>query len=75
MVVGVVDTAEGLVATGIAPGTFCVGSTVLAQAAARGELSADSDWSLVSDVISDMGLLVPRVIEALTLPAVREPTT
>jgi hypothetical protein len=50
-----------LAATGIAPGPFCVVSTVLAQAAARGEISADSDWSLLSDVTSDMGLL--RVID------------
>jgi len=50
-----------LVATGIAPGTFCVVSTVLAQAAALGEIFAGSDWSLVSDVTSDMGLL--RVID------------
>jgi hypothetical protein len=61
LVVGVVDTAEGLVATGIAPGPFCVVSTVLAQAAARGEISADSDWSLLSDVTSHMGLR--RVID------------
>jgi hypothetical protein len=51
------------VATGIAPSTFCVVSTVLAQAAARGEIgeiSADSDWSPISDVIPRHGLAARR---------------
>jgi AcrR family transcriptional regulator len=62
-------------------------ATILAQAAARGEISADNDRSLVSDVISAMGLLrvvsgqtvdadfLRQVIETLILPAVRQPTT
>jgi len=57
------------------------------QAADRGEISATSDWSLVSDVILAMGLLrvvggqtvdadfVRQVIDMLILPAVRTPTT
>ena len=32
-------------------------STILAQAAARGEIAADRDWSLVADVIVAMSLL------------------
>jgi AcrR family transcriptional regulator len=62
-------------------------STVLAQAAARGEISATRDWSLVADVILAMSLLrviggqtvdaifVRQVIETLILPAVRTATT
>jgi AcrR family transcriptional regulator len=61
-------------------------STVLAQAAARGEISATRDWSLVADVILAMSLLrviggqtvdaifVRQVIETLILPAVRTAT-
>ena len=62
-------------------------STILAQAAARGEISADRDWSLVADVVLAMGLLevvrgqsvdakfVRQVIDALVLPAVQTPPT
>jgi AcrR family transcriptional regulator len=62
-------------------------STILAQAAARGEISADRDWSLVADVVLAMGLLqivrgqtvdakfVRQVIDALVLPAVQAPPT
>ncbi len=60
-------------------------SAILAQAADRGEISADRDWSLVTDVLTAMGLLrviggqsvdavyVRRVIDTLVLPAVRTP--
>jgi AcrR family transcriptional regulator len=60
-------------------------STILAQAAARGEISADRDWSLVADVVLAMGLLevvrgqsvdakfVRQVIDTLVLPAVQTP--
>ena len=56
------------------------------QAAQRGEIPASRDWSLVADVMLAMGLLrvisgetvdadfIRQVIEALILPAVREPT-
>ena len=62
-------------------------STILAQAAARGEVSADRDWSLVADVVLAMGLLevvrgqtvdakfVRHVIDRLVLPAVLTPPT
>ena len=62
-------------------------STILAQAAARGEISADRDWSLVADVVLAMGLLevvrgqtvdakfVRHVIDTLVLPAVLTPPT
>jgi hypothetical protein len=40
-------------------------STVLAQAAARGEISATRDWSLVADVILAMSQL--RVIRGQPL--------
>jgi AcrR family transcriptional regulator len=43
-------------------------STVLAQAAARGEISATRDWSLVADVILAMSLL--RVIGGQTVDAI-----
>lgn len=58
-------------------------SAVLAQAADRGEIDPNRDWSLVADVLTAMGLLraisgqrvdgkfVRRVIDALILPAVR----
>jgi AcrR family transcriptional regulator len=64
-----------------------VTSTILAQAAARGELSADRDWSLVADVALAMALLqvvrgqtvdtkfLRQVIDTLVLPAVHAPTT
>jgi AcrR family transcriptional regulator len=60
-------------------------SAVLRQAAARGEVSADRDWSLVADVVTAMALMrviggqtvdatfVRQVIDALVLPAVRAP--
>lgn len=60
-------------------------SAILAQAAARGEISGDRDWSLVVDVMLAMGLLqvvrgqtvdasfVRQVIDTLVLPAVRTP--
>jgi hypothetical protein len=56
-------------------------STILAQAAARGEIAADRDWSLVADVIVAMSLLrgvsgqsvdanfIREVIDTLVLPA------
>ncbi|MCV7102882.1 TetR/AcrR family transcriptional regulator [Mycobacterium palustre] len=56
-------------------------SAVLAQAAARGEISAERDWSLVADVLTAMSLLrvlsgqtadadfLRRVIDTLVLPA------
>jgi AcrR family transcriptional regulator len=62
-------------------------SMILAQAAARGEVSADRDWSLVADVVLAMGLLevvrgqtvdakfVRHVIYTLVLPAVLTPPT
>ena len=62
-------------------------STILAQAAARGEISADRDWSLVADVVLAMGLLevvrgqsvdakfVRHVIDTLVLRAVQTPPT
>lgn len=58
-------------------------SAVLAQAADRGEIDPNRDWSLVADVLTAMGLLraisgqrvdgkfVRRVIDTLILPAVR----
>jgi AcrR family transcriptional regulator len=62
-------------------------STILAQAAARGEISAERDWSLVADVTLAMGLLqvvrgqtvdakfVRQVIDNIVLPAVQARTT
>jgi AcrR family transcriptional regulator len=62
-------------------------STILAQAAARGEIPADRDWSLVADITLAMGLLqivrgqpvdaefVQRVIGNIVLPAVHATTT
>lgn len=62
-------------------------STILAQAAERGEISADRDWSLVADVLSAMGLLrviggqtvdaafVRQVMYTLVLPAVQASRT
>jgi AcrR family transcriptional regulator len=62
-------------------------STILAHAAARGEISGDRDWSLVADVVLAMGLLqvvrgqtvnagfVQQVIDILVLPAVHAPPT
>jgi len=60
-------------------------STILAQAAGRGEIPADRDWSLVADVVLAMGLLqvvrgqtvdveyVRQVIDNIVLPAVQTP--
>ena len=60
-------------------------SAILKQAAARGEISGDRDWSLVADVITAMGLMqiingqtvdanyVRQVIDTLVLPAVCAP--
>lgn len=42
-------------------------STVLARAAARGEIAADRDWSLVADVLTAMSLL--RVLNGQTVDA------
>jgi AcrR family transcriptional regulator len=62
-------------------------SAILKQAAARGEISGDRDWSLVTDVLTAMGLLrviggqpvdakfVRRVIDTLVLPALRAPVS
>ena len=62
-------------------------TTILAQAAQRGEIPANRDWSLAADAILALGLLrvipgqtvdadfVRQVIDTLILPAVREPTT
>jgi AcrR family transcriptional regulator len=62
-------------------------STILAQAATRGEISVDRDGSLVADVVLAMGLLqvvrgqtldaefVRQVIDTLVLPAVQTPPT
>jgi hypothetical protein len=59
----------------------------LAQAVARGEISADRDWSMVADVVLAMGLLqvvrgqtvdakfVRQVIDTVVLPAVQTPPT
>ncbi len=58
---------------------------ILAQAAARGEIDADRDWSMIADVVLAMGLLqvvrgqsldaafVRQVIDTVVLPAVRAP--
>jgi AcrR family transcriptional regulator len=62
-------------------------STILARAAARGEISADRDWSLVADAVLGMSLLqiirgqtvnadfLRQVVDTLVLPAVRAPRT
>jgi AcrR family transcriptional regulator len=62
-------------------------SAILKQAAARGEVSGDRDWSLVADVITAMGLMrviggqtvdakfVRQVIDTLVLPAVCAPVS
>ncbi|AKS32034.1 TetR/AcrR family transcriptional regulator [Mycolicibacterium goodii] len=58
-------------------------TTILNRAAARGEVAADGDWSLVADVLTAMGLMrvirgqpvdaayVREVIDRIVLPAVR----
>jgi AcrR family transcriptional regulator len=60
---------------------------ILKQAAARGEISGDRDWSLVADVLTAMALMrvvsgqtvdakfVRQVIDTLVLPAVRAPVS
>jgi AcrR family transcriptional regulator len=60
-------------------------STILAQAAGRGEISAHRDWSMVADVVLAMGLLqvvrgqtidaeyVRQAIDTIVLPAVQTP--
>jgi AcrR family transcriptional regulator len=60
-------------------------SAILRQAAARGEVSADRDWSLVADALTAMSLIrvisgqsvdskfARQVIDTLVLPAVRAP--
>lgn len=60
-------------------------SAILKQAAARGEISGDRDWSLVGDVLTAMGLMrvisgqtvdakfVRQVFDTLVLPAVYAP--
>jgi AcrR family transcriptional regulator len=60
---------------------------ILKQAAARGEISGDRDWSLVGDVLTAMGLMrvisgqtvdakfVRQVIDTLVLPAVYAPVS
>jgi AcrR family transcriptional regulator len=62
-------------------------TAILTQAAARGEISCDRDWSLVADVITAMGLMrvisgqtvnakfVRQVIDTLVLPAVYAPVS
>jgi AcrR family transcriptional regulator len=58
-------------------------TAILQQAAARGEVSPDRDWSLIADAMTGMGLMrvingqsvdakfVREVIDTLILPAVR----
>lgn len=58
-------------------------TAILEQAAARGEVAADRDWSLVADVMTGMGLMrviggqsvnakfIRDIIDTLILPAVR----
>lgn len=62
-------------------------SAIFTQAADRGEIAGDRDWSLVADVIVAMGLLravsgqtvdadlVRNVIDTLVLPAVTRPSS
>ena len=62
-------------------------TAILKQAAARGEISGDRDWSLVGDVLTAMGLMrvisgqtvnakfVRQVIDTLVLPAVYAPVS
>jgi AcrR family transcriptional regulator len=62
-------------------------TAILKQAAARGEISGDRDWSLVADVITAMALMrvisgqtveanfVRQVIDTLVLPAIRAPAS
>jgi AcrR family transcriptional regulator len=60
-------------------------TAILTQAAARGEVSADRDWSLIADALTAMGLMrvisgqtvdakfLRQVIDTLVLPAVHAP--
>jgi hypothetical protein len=60
---------------------------ILNQAAARGEISGDRDWSLVADVLAAMALMrvlrgqtvnakfVRQVIDMLVLPAIHAPSS
>jgi hypothetical protein len=62
-------------------------TAILKQAAARGEVAADRDWSLVADALTAMGLIrvlggqtvnakfVRQVIDTLILPAVYAPVS
>jgi AcrR family transcriptional regulator len=62
-------------------------SAILKQAAARGEVAADRDWSLVADALTAMGLIrvmggqtvdakfLREVIDTLILPAVYAPVS
>jgi AcrR family transcriptional regulator len=62
-------------------------TAILKQAAARGEISGDREWSLVADVLTAMGLMrvisgqtvnakfVRQVIDTLVLPAVYAPVS
>jgi AcrR family transcriptional regulator len=62
-------------------------SAILKQAAARGEVSGDRDWSLVADALTAMALMrviggqsvdskfVRQVIDTLVLPAVYAPVS
>jgi AcrR family transcriptional regulator len=62
-------------------------TAILKQAAARGEISDDRDWSLVADALTAMGLIraisgqtvnakfVRQVIDTLILPAVYAPVS
>jgi hypothetical protein len=45
---------------------------ILAQAAARGEISADRDWSLVADVVLAMGLLQVVRVQSVDAKFVRQ---
>jgi hypothetical protein len=57
---------------------------ILKQAAARGDVPADRDWSLIADVLTAMGLLrvingqpvdaafARQVIDTLVLPAISQ---
>ncbi|WP_407689639.1 TetR/AcrR family transcriptional regulator [Mycobacterium sp. HUMS_1102779] len=62
-------------------------TAVLQQAAARGEVAPDRDWSLIADTLTGMGLMrvisgqsvdaqfVRQVIDTLVLPAIGAATT
>lgn len=62
-------------------------TAILQQAAARGEVAPEKDWSLIADALTGMGLMrvisgqsvdakfIRRVIDTLILPAVRAANT